>query len=343
MIKISEFKHLNELDEIYDSADYSYPISNPNFLSEWKKFIYPNKLLMATVLDEGRIVGYCPILENRSDFLFRVFKPRTIFLPMILSHKIEPESYRELFHEFLKSDSQKSFAMYHFNFLDPFKEVERELLSDNTIKVEFVTHASEVNGFRLHKKIRQRVKKAKEYGLWIDGEITNGSVEQYLRCRNETLDRKRSAGDYQSLKPEKHLSFYQTLDESNVGKFLLTRDDENNVLGGGFIIHNKNAAIPLYSATCNKGLQKYAGYFFRYNIIQFCKERKIKYFDSYGCYKNSPNVDYQNMYMFKSKWGEEIDVSQYVKCPNIVKKPVSKYLSNRAHVELPSTKSSQGG
>ena len=341
MIKISEFKHLNELDEIYSSSEYSYPLSNPEFLTEWKDFIYPDKLLIATVFANKKITGYLPIVEHKDNFLFRVFKPWAIFLPIILSYEVEPEGYRELFREFIKSISKKLFVLYDFNFLDPFKEIERGLLSYNALKIEFVAHITDVKDFKLHKKMRKYVKRAEDYGLWIDSEITDEAIKQFVRCRNETLNRKELKFDTQPQKLEKNFRFYRILDEREVGKLLLTRDAENKVLSGGFEIYDKNTTVGLHGATSIEGLQKYAGYFRYCGDIQFCKESGIKYFDSHGCYKNSPSIDFQNLYMFKRRWGEEVDISQYIKCSNIVKRPVLKYWSKRAHVELPSEKTNQ--
>jgi hypothetical protein len=301
---------LEPLNEIYSKQKQRYPIHDPVFLRARADFLRccqkTQRPRCLVFLKRGRLLGYLPYLESGVFHKVPILKTRLISLPIQLVDGNYSVLFRLLLKKILRPEETSYFL---FNFTDMNRDLEtRVLAAHGCAKENFVTHVN--RDWKRSKEIRYYVKRSIDSGCRLDDKLTPESFTEYYRtCMYESRTRKGvelngSAKDFVGL-----YSFFERLVKLDRGRMSFVKDENDRVVGGIFIVYNNQICVYFHAATSIEGLKKYAGYLNLNGAIEFCQQRGL-IFDLFGTYKNSDR-NYQNLYTFKRKWGEEFDVAEY--------------------------------
>jgi hypothetical protein len=311
---------LARLRGIYSKQKLRHPAKDPDFLGAradyLRRYLKTMKAGNFLFFKDGRLIGYVPYLEKRG--LILVY--RMITLPIQLIDGDYSQVFKELLQKTLRGETTNT--IFEFFSMDAHKDLEELALADHgcfnlsrlrKIHGDCVTIVN-YDG-RVGKEIRYYVRKSTDLGCYIDSKLSRESfTEYYDNCMYESRERKGIEISPFEGNPEGLYECFKKWVELDKGRMSFVKDKNDSIVSGIFVFYSDQVCIYYHSATSVEGLSKYAGYLNLNGAIEFCRQRGL-IFDLFGAYRDCDDRNLQNLYMFKKKWGEELDTPEYVHYP----------------------------
>ena len=283
-IEITE-DEASALEDIYKESEYKHPLLNPYQ-------IYARQIIR-------KVEVYA---DNESYVYFNTRKKYGIGVYTAVFPIVTRGEYEKVVRDFLKMRITGKLVILH---LYTGKEVNYDLFKGfNKEEYKYVINDSE---WKENKKIRYYVKMAQENNLKVVSDFNEEMYKQYYyNCYLKTLE----TGEVTEF--EKGLRFFSYLYSKGMVRANFAVID-NEVVAGTFILYDNESKIGYYidAASSEKGKKIGANYLLLYDQINYFREKG--FILDLGGVQPGKNKKWDNIFLFKQKWGKVVDMPLLVK------------------------------